>query len=66
MLVNAVRPYVAKRYFETYKSYDHMKKIGPISQNFYEILTFSHLFVCSTNAILQLRLYDQFLKKSFF
>ena len=27
---------------------------------------FSHLFVCSTNAILQLRLYDQFLKKSFF
>ena len=27
---------------------------------------FSPLFVCSTNAILQLRLYDQFLKKSFF
>ena len=27
---------------------------------------FSSLFVCSTNAILQLRLYDQFLKKSFF
>ena len=27
---------------------------------------FSPLFVCSTNAILQLRLYDQFLRKSFF
>ena len=27
---------------------------------------FSHLFVCSINAILQLRLYDQFLKISFF
>ena len=27
---------------------------------------FSHLFVCSTNAILQVRLYDQFLKKTFF
>merc|ERR1711954_34515 len=27
---------------------------------------FSHLFVCSTNAILQLRLYDQFLKKIIF
>ena len=91
-----MRPYVAKSYFETYKSYDHMQKIGPISQNFNEILTFekmetmrfchtlkiavtqsifeiegssfgfSHIFVCSTNAILQLRLYDQFLKKSFF
>ena len=37
------RPYVAKSYFETYKSYDHMQKIGPISQNFNEILTFENM-----------------------
>ena len=40
---SAVRPYVAKSYFETYKSYDHMQKIGPLSQNFNEILTFENL-----------------------
>ena len=38
-----MRPYVAKSYFETYKSYDHMQKIGPLSQNFNEILTFENL-----------------------
>ena len=38
-----MRPYVAKSYFETYKSYDHMQKIGPISQNFDEILTFENM-----------------------
>ena len=36
-------PYVAKSYFETYKSYDQTQKIGPISQNFNEILTFENL-----------------------
>ena len=89
-----MRPYVAKSYFETYKSNDHMQKIRPISKNFNKMLAFenlekmrltyenrhnalnfeiegsssgfSHFFVCSTNAILQLRLYDQFEKKSFF
>ena len=38
-----MRPYVAKSYFETYKSYDQMQKIRPISQNFNEILTFENL-----------------------
>ena len=37
-----MRPYVAESYFETYKSYDHMQKIRPISQNFNEILTFEN------------------------
>ena len=37
-----MRPYVAKSYFQTYKSYDHMQKIRPISQNFNEILTFEN------------------------
>ena len=36
-------PYVAKRYFETYKSYDHMQKIRPIFQNFNKIFTFGNL-----------------------
>ena len=44
-------------------------KIG-VTRSIFEIegsnFGFSPLFVCSTNAILQLRLYDQFLKKSFF
>ena len=31
---------VAKSNFETYKSYDHMPKIIPISQKFNEILRF--------------------------
>ena len=38
-----MRPYVAKSYFKTYESYDHMQKIGPISQNFNEILTFENM-----------------------
>ena len=38
-----VRPYVAKSYFKTYKSYDHMQTIRPISQNFNKILTFENL-----------------------
>ena len=38
-----MRPYVTKSYFETYKSYDDMQKIGPLSQNFNEILTFENL-----------------------
>ena len=37
-----MRPYVAKSYFQTYKSYDHMQKIRPISQNFNKILTFEN------------------------
>ena len=37
-----MRPYVAKSYFETYKSCDHVQKIIPISQNFNEILTFEN------------------------
>ena len=28
---------------QTYKSYDHMQKIGPISKNFNEILTFKSM-----------------------
>ena len=36
-------PYVAKSYFETYKSYDHMQIICPRSQNFNEILTFENM-----------------------
>ena len=35
----ALRPYVAKSYFETYKSYDNMQKIKSISQKFTEILS---------------------------
>ena len=38
-----MRPYVAKSFVETYKSYDHMQKIGPIPQNFNEILTFENM-----------------------
>ena len=38
-----MRPYVAKSYFETYKSYDQIQKIRPVSQNFNEILTFEIL-----------------------
>ena len=30
--------FVARRYFETYKGYDHIKKIRPMSQKFTEIL----------------------------
>ena len=37
-----VGPYVAKSNFETYKSYDHMPKIIPISQKFNEILRFEN------------------------
>ena len=37
-----MRPYVAKIYFETYKSYDHMQKIRPISQNFNQSLNILH------------------------
>ena len=37
-----MRPYVAKSYFETYKSYDHMQKIITISQKFNEILIFEN------------------------
>ena len=33
-------PYVAKSYFETYKSYDHMKNYRPLSQKFSEISKF--------------------------
>ena len=33
---------INKSYFGTYKSYDHMQKIRPISQNFNEILTFEN------------------------
>ena len=34
------RPHVAKSYFETYKSYDHMQNFKPLSQKFSEILRF--------------------------
>ena len=37
-----MRPYVAKSYLETYKSYDHLQKIRPISENFNDILTFEN------------------------
>ena len=46
-----MRPYVAKSYFEAYKSYDHMQKIRPVSQNFNAILTFENfetLIFCQT------------------
>ena len=34
------RPHVAKSYFETYKSYDHMQNFRPLSQKFSEISRF--------------------------
>ena len=37
---SVVRPYVAKSYFETFKSYDPMQKIRPISQDYNQILAF--------------------------
>ena len=33
-------PHVAKSYFETYKSYDHMQNFRPLSQKFSEISRF--------------------------
>ena len=39
-LRSLVRPYVAKSYFETYKSYDHMQNFRPLSQKFSEISRF--------------------------
>ena len=39
-----MRPYVAKSYFETYKSYDHMQKISPMSQKDIEILNLAKFF----------------------
>ena len=36
-LRSLVRPYVAKSYFETYKSYHHMQNFRPLSQKFSEI-----------------------------
>ena len=74
----AVRPHIAKSYFEICKSYDHMQKNRPLSPKFTEILRFknleitrfcytlSPLFMCSKNHALRLRLYDQFQKYSFF
>ena len=37
-----VRPHIAKSYFETYKIYDPMQKVRPISQKFAEILRFDN------------------------
>ena len=34
------RPHVAKSYFETYKSYDHMQKFRPLSQKLSKISRF--------------------------
>ena len=39
---SAVRPYITKSYFETYKLYDHMQKIRPIHQKYNEILRFEN------------------------
>ena len=36
------RPHVAKSYFETYKSYDHMQNFRPLSQKFSEISRFEN------------------------
>ena len=52
--MNALRPndslsftfYVAKSYFETYKSYDHMQNFRPLSQKFSEISRFEKLRIC--------------------
>ena len=37
-----MRPHTAKSYFETFKIYDHMQEIRPISQKFTEILKFEN------------------------
>ena len=41
----AVRPLIAKSYFETYKIYDHMQEIRPISKKFTEILKFENFYI---------------------
>ena len=40
---SALRPYVAKRYYETYKSFDHMQKFRPITQKINEISIFGNV-----------------------
>ena len=42
---SAMWPLIVERYFETYKIYNHMQKIRPISQKFTEILRFENFEV---------------------
>ena len=73
---SAVRPYITKSYFETYKLYDHMQKIRPIypkiaiTHSIFKVqgssFGFSPLFIGSNNDVLQPWLYEWFLKFSIF